>query len=108
MNIRNWLVQLYPRWWRERYGDEFEALLDECLHSPMDVLDIFLGALDAHLELSHQTNWRLINMNNKLRTTILLVFASYIAFIVAGFSLTGLTDDSGLVPLTKSTPLLAV
>ncbi len=46
-------------------------------------------------------------MNNKLRTTILLVFASYIVFIVAGFSLTGLTDDSQLIPLMRSNPLLS-
>jgi hypothetical protein len=108
MNIRNWLVSLYPRAWRERYGDEFDALLEECLHSPLDVLDIFLGALDAHLELSHETNWRMMNMINKLRTTVLLVFAAYIAFIVAGFSLTGLMDDSQLVPLTRSNPVLSV
>ena len=44
MNVRSWLVRLYPRSWRERYGDEFEILLEECLHSPLDVLDIFLGA----------------------------------------------------------------
>ncbi len=107
MNIRNWLVRLYPRWWRARYGEEFKALLDECLHSPLDVLDILLGAFDAHLELSHETNWRLMNMNNKLRTTILIVFAAYIAFIIAGFSLTALMDDSPLVPLVESNPILS-
>jgi len=108
MNVRSWLVRLYPRSWRERYGDEFEILLEECLHSPLDVLDIFLGAMDAHFELPYETNWRLMNMINKLRTTILFVFAAYIAFIVAGFSLTGLMDDSQLVPLTKSNPTLSV
>ncbi len=82
-------------------------LLEECLHSPLDVLDILLGALDAHLELPYETNWRLLNMINKLRTTILFVFAAYIAFIVAGFSLTGLMDDSQLVPLTRSNPALS-
>lgn len=25
----NWLVRLYPRWWRERYGGEFAALLED-------------------------------------------------------------------------------
>ena len=107
MKVRNWLVQLYPRWWRERYGDEFEILLEECLHSPLDVLDILLGALDAHFELPYETNWRLMNMINKLRTTVLFVFAAYIAFIVAGFSLTGLMDDTQLVPLTRSNPALS-
>jgi hypothetical protein len=48
----------------------------------------------------------LMNMVNKLRTTVLFVFAAYMAFVVAGFSLTGLMDDSQLVPLTRSNPLL--
>ena len=108
MNIRRWLVGLYPRVWRERYGDEFEILLEECLHSPLDALDIVLGALDAHLELPYETNWRLINMISKHRSTILFVFAAYIAFIVAGFSLNGLMDDSQLVPLTRSNPALSI
>jgi len=108
MNIRKWLVYLYPRMWRERYGDEFEILLEECLHSPLDALDILLGALDAHLELPYEKNWRLMNMINKLRSTILFVFAAYIAFIVAGFSLNGLMDDSQLVPLTRSNPVLSI
>ena len=108
MNIRKWLVNLYPRRWRERYGDEFEILLEECLHSPLDALDILFGALDAHLELPYETNWRLMNMINKLRSTILFVFAAYVAFIVAGFSLNGLMDDSQLVPLTRSNPVLSI
>ncbi len=107
MNLRNWLILLYPRAWRDRYGDEFEALLEECLHTPLDVLDIFLGALDAQLELSHETNWRLMNMNNKLRTTILIVFTAYIAFIIAGFSLVAFADDSPLVPLMQTNAALS-
>ncbi len=115
MNIRAWLVRLYPLRWRERYGDEFDALLEECLHSPLDVLDILFGALDAHLGLSQETNWRLtpalalarsagasVNMNNKLRTSILMVFAAYIAFIVAGMSVYGFADDSPFIPMMKT------
>jgi len=106
--IRAWLVGLYPRPWRERYADEFSALLEECLRSPLDVLDILLGALDAHLGLSHETDWRLMNMNNKLRTTILLVFAAYIAFIVAGMSLYGFADDSPFIPMMKTNAALNI
>lgn len=106
MNVRGWLTRLYPRPWRERYGDEFEALLEECLRSPLDILDIFLGAFDAHLELSHETDWRLMNMNNKLRTTILIVFAAYIAFIVAGMSVYGFADDSPFIPMMKTNTAL--
>lgn len=110
MNVRPWLVRLYPLHWRERYGEEFEALLEQCLHAPLDVLDILLGAIDAHLNLSPAVNWRSMNMNNKLRTAILLVFAAYIVFIVAGMALYGLADDSPMAALMKTgtdLPLLA-
>lgn len=110
MSVRAWLVRLYPRSWRERYGPEFEALLEQCLHTPLDVLDIVLGALDAHLAFAPGTNWRSMNMNNKLRTSILIVFAAYIAFIVAGMALYGLADDSPMAALMRTgadLPLLA-
>lgn len=45
------LVRLYPAAWRERYGDEMEALLDERPLGPFDAVDLFLGALDGHLHL---------------------------------------------------------
>jgi len=110
MSVRRWLIQLYPRPWRERYADEFDLLLEECLHSPLDVFDIMLGALDAHLEIPYETNWRLMNMINKLRTSILIVFASYIGFVIGGMSLYGLADDSPMADLMKTRtdiPLLA-
>jgi hypothetical protein len=107
--VRTWLTSLYPRAWRERYAAEFDELLEQCLHSPLDVLDVFLGALDAHLQLLNGENpsWRMMNMLNKLRTTILMVFAAFIGFIVAGFSLVGLADDSPMAPLMKTNLALA-
>lgn len=110
--IRLWLMHLYPKPWRDRYAEEFEALLEQCLHSPLDVVDIILGALDAHLQLlnGENVNWRLMNMLNKLRTTILIVFAAYIGFIVAGMALVGLLDDSPMMPLMQAdaAPALAM
>ena len=43
------LVRLYPQAWRDRYGDEFAALLEERPPTAGDVLDTLRGALDAHL-----------------------------------------------------------
>ena len=43
------LLRLYPRRWRERYGEEFEELLAERPPSVRHRLDIVRGALDAHL-----------------------------------------------------------
>ena len=45
------LLRLYPARWRERYGDEFAAVLEERPLGPFDVADVLLGALDAHLHL---------------------------------------------------------
>jgi hypothetical protein len=45
----NLFVRLYPRSWRERYGDELSALLEDRPPGPADALDLLLGAFDAHL-----------------------------------------------------------
>jgi hypothetical protein len=43
------LLRLYPRAWRDRYGDELLALLEDRPASPLDLLDLIRGALDARL-----------------------------------------------------------
>ena len=51
MNMRVRLVHLYPSAWRERYGEEFEAFLEDCPLSPVQILDVVAGAIDARLHL---------------------------------------------------------
>src|SRR6185437_2256850 len=46
--MRGWLLRLYPRAWRQRYGPEFTALLEQQPLTPRSVLDVVRGALDAH------------------------------------------------------------
>lgn len=43
------LLRAYPRWWRERYGDEMRALLEARPPDPRARIDLVRGALDAHL-----------------------------------------------------------
>ena len=43
------LAGLYPPAWRERYGVEFQTLLEDHPPSGMQLIDIVWGALDAHL-----------------------------------------------------------
>ena len=45
------LLRCYPARWRARYGDEFAAVLEERPLGPFDLVDVLLGALDAHLHL---------------------------------------------------------
>jgi hypothetical protein len=107
-HLRPWLTRLYPLAWRNRYEEEFTALLENCLNSPLDVLDIMLGAVDAHLLLlsGESLNWRGMNMLNKIRTAVLIVFAAYIGFVIAGFALVGMADDSPMIALTKTNTVL--
>jgi len=45
------LLRLYPRAWRDRYGDEFLATVgDDALHV-QQMIDIVMGAIDAWLSL---------------------------------------------------------
>jgi uncharacterized membrane protein YozB (DUF420 family) len=50
------LIRLYPRPWRERYEDEYVALIDDLTVEPIGLVRLRLaaniarGALDAHLE----------------------------------------------------------
>jgi hypothetical protein len=43
------LVRLYPKRWRDRYGAEIGALLERQRLSASAVVDVLLGAVDAHL-----------------------------------------------------------
>jgi hypothetical protein len=45
------ILRLYPSAWRERYHEEMESILDERPQGPFEMVDLLLGALDAHLHL---------------------------------------------------------
>ena len=53
---RPWLITLYPRLWRERYGDELDVLISDMSHGQRWyarlwlAADIIRGAAEAHLE----------------------------------------------------------
>jgi hypothetical protein len=47
--VRSLLIRCYPASWRQRYEDEFLAVLEERPLGPFDIADILLGALDARL-----------------------------------------------------------
>jgi uncharacterized protein involved in exopolysaccharide biosynthesis len=38
-------ARLYPRWWRERYGEEFEALIEDARPGLRGTMDVTRGAL---------------------------------------------------------------
>lgn len=100
------LVRLYPARWRDRYGDEFEALLDERPLGPFDVADIILGALDAQLRLrghgSHIAHGRGFSMSLRIGGVAAILGAALWA--VAGLVNSGIFVD---VDATLPSVLLA-
>jgi hypothetical protein len=49
--MTRWLLRLYPRWFRDRYGDELADLLADSTHPLGDVLNIAVHAAHAREDL---------------------------------------------------------
>lgn len=95
--MRSLLIRCYPARWRERYGDEFLAVLEERPLGPYDVADILLGALDARLRSRRQRaagpDGRGISMS--LRIGGFAAIFGAILWAVAGLLNTGVAGNVG-------------
>jgi hypothetical protein len=52
--IRGVLVAMHPRAWRQRYGEEFRALLDDTTLTPAAVVDILKNCLGLQARARHR------------------------------------------------------
>jgi hypothetical protein len=101
------LDRLYPGAWRDRYGEEFDALLQERGIRPHDLIDLALGALDAHLDgarVSGRTSRTLrasIGSAAALAAGVLWVLA-LVSAIADG------NGDAGLLPMTLAISMLVL
>ena len=50
--LMGWAVRLYPAAWRERYGAEFEALLEDVGPSGGDLWNVVRGAMAMQMTTS--------------------------------------------------------
>ena len=103
----SWLLRLYPRAWRDRYGDEFLALLESCPLSLGMVGDICLGAVDARLHLDTLLG-RICSYMNRLRNTAIVVFCAYIGFVVAGLAFGKMVEYDDFQNLLHSNSSVAI
>lgn len=82
--IRRWagrLVRLYPRAWRERYAGEMLAVLEDHAVTPWTLIDLVVGAVDAHLHRVLLPR-EVLSMSQRLRTSAVAIFAAFVIFIV--------------------------
>lgn len=97
MSTEKYVLRLYPRLWRQRYEEEMLAMLEERHCSLFDTVDLFFGALDAHLHPHLGTTGmplleRIKRMLSLLRRSLLLIFCAYIGFILAGADFQKMTE----------------
>lgn len=63
-----WLIYLYPKKWRNRYGDEFLYILENRSISFRELIDICINALDTRILVLAEG---FINMEKKIRDIML-------------------------------------
>lgn len=50
-----WLIYLYPKTWRRRYGNELTDVLEQTDTSLKTIIDLLMGIIDAwHIELNER------------------------------------------------------
>ena len=84
------LTSLYPRDWKQRYGEEFEALLAMSRGDLRTLADVAWSAF-----LEHILSLRGMTMN-RLPRSLATISCAYLAVIAAGVNLYATTDDSSL------------
>jgi hypothetical protein len=103
------LLRWYPREWRERYGDEFAALMEDSLNGARPTLRFRLSIVGAGLrERGHQGG--LLGegsaAGDRVRAGSLLVLCAWAVFVVAGASFSKLSEqfDSAVPAASRSLP----
>lgn len=86
--MRKRLLSLYPEAWRDRYGEEMSALLDQTPPSIAATLDLLRGALTAHRRPLASTV-----PAARARGTIAHVLGCFIVFCVLGSGFAKTTEN---------------
>jgi hypothetical protein len=103
-----WLVRLYPRAWRERYGEEFLALLEERRASSVgNLFDVAFGALDAWLE-PQVTSGRSTVVVERMRGSVLLVLWGWVGLVVAGIGFQKMTEYEDFIRAARDSVAVGV
>jgi hypothetical protein len=100
-------LHLFPRAWRERYGIEFGALLDATRATPIVLFDVLVAAVDAHVHpTGPRRRWPL--MIERLRLSELVVFSSWVVFVVAGLAFQRMTEGLPFSVVASSYPAVGL
>jgi hypothetical protein len=101
------LVGLYPRAWRERYEEEFVAMLEQRRVSPSDLVDVALGALDSWVRPQVASEGRTLVVS-KMRTSLLAVLWAWIGFVVAGVGFQKMSEYEDFVGAARENQVVGL
>ena len=101
------MVRLYPRVWRDRYEEEFVAMLEQGPVSIRDLFDIALGAVDAWLRPQVVYERRLV-MVARMRGSVLAVLWAWAGLVVAGVGFRKMTEYDDFVRAARESALVGV
>lgn len=96
------LVELYPRAYRQRYGDELRAVLEQQPVTIATLFDLMLGALDAHL----RPGGLVASPPNRIRGAISAALTLWLAVIAVGAGFAKTTEDVPFRSAETAHPLL--
>jgi hypothetical protein len=100
-------LHLFPMAWLDRFGVEFGALLDETRATPSVLFDVLVAAVDAHVHpTGPRRRWPL--MIERLRLSELVVFSSWVVFVVAGLAFQRMTDGPPFSVVAASAPAVGL
>ncbi|WP_051577991.1 hypothetical protein [Sporolactobacillus terrae] len=77
-----WLIHLYPKKWRERYGDECLYILENKKLSFKEVVDLCINAMDARFLIFVEA---MIHLDKKMRDVMLASLLN--RFLIIGSAL---------------------
>jgi hypothetical protein len=101
------LVGLYPRAWRERYEEEFVAMLEQDSASLSGLLDVALGVLDAWLWPQVTSEGRSI-VTARMRSSVLGVLWAWVGLVVAGVGFQKMAEYEDFVDAARENPLVGL
>ena len=71
--LRELLIKQYPKDWRDRYGDEMLAVLEDSPMTAFAILDTIRGAVDAHFDVLLRPFRRRTAVHRRRRPSPLLI-----------------------------------
>src|SRR5579875_3539881 len=81
MKLIDWILQVYPRAWRERYEEEIRVVLEAHDFTVLTACDLLLGALDARFDPYYRREGVLLSQTVVRVSTIMFLYMLAIAFI---------------------------